>query len=61
MIRSAFYALALRDQPRPAGPPSEAELRAIDRSYAIAKQMGVLDRLRDARALQQQIKEEPLL
>jgi hypothetical protein len=37
--------------------PSEAELLAIDRSYAIAKDSGALFAAQDRRALQQQINE----
>lgn len=40
--------------------PTEAELQAIDRTYSIAKDAGVLERLRDLRALRQQVKEELL-
>lgn len=37
--------------------PTEAELRAIDRSYAIAKDSGVLFADADRRALQRQLNE----
>jgi hypothetical protein len=53
------FTLSPRDAPWFPPLPTQAELRAIDRCHALAKDAGVLDRLRDLRALLQQINEEP--
>lgn len=59
----AAFTLAPRVEPWHPAEPTEAELLAIDRNYAIAKDLGVLDRLRVLRALRQQVNEDldPLL